>query len=303
VDYIEGRSNPWPFKEPSMTSIAITGASGKLGRATLQALSARNVPAGSVFPVMRDPGKGADLKGFQVRRGDYTDPASLEAAFQGVDRLLFISTSALGEERMLHHRNVVEAAKRARVGHILYTSVIKPSANAKFAASPGHFHTEALIRESGIPYTFFQNNLYLDIIPFLFGSATQTGVLTHCAGSGRIGFIARDDIAQALAAALTAPKLNQSYAITTSRPSYTLDEVAAALGKAAGKPIRYDSVSADEFRRLLEGAGVPAAGAAMAVALGEATRAGEFDASSPDLEKLLGRAPVSLEAFLASGAR
>jgi NAD(P)H dehydrogenase (quinone) len=283
-----------------MTSIAITGASGKLGRATLQALSARNVPAGSVFPVMRDPSKGADLaaQGSQVRRGDYTDPASLAAAFEGVDRLLFISTSALGEERMLHHRNVVEAAKRARVGHILYTSVIKPSASAKFAASPGHFHTEALIRASGIPYTFFQNNLYLDIIPFVFGSAVQTGVLTHCAGPGRIGFIARDDIAQALAAALTAAQLKQSYAITVNRPAYTLDDVAAALGKAAGKPVKYDSVSCDEFRRILEGAGVPPAGAAMAVAIGEATRAGEFDASSPDLEHLLGRAPVSLEAFL-----
>jgi NAD(P)H dehydrogenase (quinone) len=287
-----------------MNSIAITGASGKLGRATLQALSGRNVPAASVYPVMRDPSKGADLaeKGFQVRRGDYTDPASLEAAFKGVDRLLFISTSVVGEERMLHHRNVVAAAKRAGVGHILYTSVIKPSADAKFAASPGHFHTEALIRDSGIPHTFFRNNLYLDIIPFLFGSATQTGVLTHCAGSGRIGFIARDDIAQAAAAALTTARPNESYAITTSRLAYGLDEVATALGKSAGKTVRYNSVSADEFRRALEGAGVPPAGAAMAVAVGEATRAGEFDASSPDLEKLLGRAPVSLEAFLSRSA-
>jgi NAD(P)H dehydrogenase (quinone) len=303
VDYIEGRSNPWPFKEPSMTSIAITGASGKLGRATLQALSGHDVPAGGVFPVMRDPAKGADLaaKGFQVRRGDYTDPASLEAAFKGVERLLFISTSALGEERMLHHRNVVTAAKRAGVGHILYTSVIKPSADAKFGASPGHFHTEALIRESGIPHTFFQNNLYLDIIPFLFGSAVQTGVLTHCAGQGRIGFIARDDIAQALAAALTSAQLKQSYAITVNRPAYTFDDVAAALGKSAGKPVKYNSVSPDEFRSILEGAGVPPAGAAMAVAIGEATRAGEFDASSPDLERLLGRPPVSLDAFLSRG--
>jgi NAD(P)H dehydrogenase (quinone) len=287
-----------------MTSIAITGASAKLGRATLQALSGRNVPSGSVFPVMRDPSKGADLaaQGLQVRRGDYTDPASLEAAFKGVDRLLFISTSVVGEERMLHHRNVVAAARRAGVGHIVYTSVIKPSADAKFAASPGHFHTEALIRDSGIPHTFFRNNLYLDIIPFLFGSATQTGVLTHCAGPGRIGFIARDDIAQAAAAVLTTARPNQSYAITTSRPAYGFDEVAAALGKSAGKTVRYNSVSADEFRRALEAAGVPPAGAAMAVAVGEATRAGEFDASSPDLEQLLGRPPVSLEQFLSKSA-
>jgi NAD(P)H dehydrogenase (quinone) len=287
-----------------MTSIAITGASGKLGRATLQFLSKRNVPSASVFPVMRDLSKGRDLTagGFQVRRGDYTDPASLDAAFQGIDRLLFISTSALGEERMLHHRNVVEAARRAGVGHIVYTSVIKPSASAKFAASPGHFHTEALIRESGIPYTFFRNNLYLDIIPFLFGGATQTGVLTHAAGAGRIGFVAREDIAQALAAALTIARLNPIYSITVSRPAYGLDEVAAALGKSAGTTVRYNSVSADEFRRVLEGAGVPPTAVAMAVALGEAVRAEEFDESSPDLAQLLGRAPTSLEAFLSRSA-
>ncbi len=287
-----------------MTSIAITGASGKLGRATLQFLASRNVSSANVFPVIRDVAKGSDLaaRGFQVRRGDYTDPASLEAAFKGIDRLLFISTSALGEERMLHHRNVVAAARRAGVGHIVYTSVIKPSPTAKFAASPGHFHTEVLIRESGMPYTFFRNNLYLDIIPFLFGSALQTGVLTHCAGAGRIGFIAREDIAQALAAALTSAPLNPIYAITVSGPAYSLDEVADALGKSAGKTVRYQSVSPDEFRRVLEGAGVPPAGVAMAVALGEAANAGEFDASAPDLEQLLGRPPASLEAFLAKSA-
>jgi NAD(P)H dehydrogenase (quinone) len=287
-----------------MTSIAITGASGKLGRATLQFLASRNVPSAGVFPVMRDLSKGSDLtaRGFQVRHGDYTDPASLEAAFRGVDRLLFISTSVLGEERMLHHRNVVEAARRAGVGHIVYTSVIKPSPTAKFAASPGHFHTEELLRNSGIPHTLFRNNLYLDIIPFLFGAASQTGVLTHCAGAGRIGFVAREDIAEGLAAALTLARLNPIYPITVSRAPYGLDEVAAALGKAAGKTVRYQSVSPDEFRRVLEGAGVPPAGVAMAVALGEAVGAGEFDESSPDLEKLLGRPPTSLEAFVSKSA-
>jgi NAD(P)H dehydrogenase (quinone) len=285
-----------------MTTIAITGASGKLGRATLQFLSERKVPAAGIFPVMRDPAKGADLTagGLQVRRGDYTDVASLEAAFQGVDRLLFISTSVIGEERILHHRNVVEAARRARVGHILYTSVVKPSADAKFGASPGHFHTEAMIRDSGIPYAFFRNNLYLDIIPFLFGSATQTGVLTHAGGAGRIGFIARRDIAEALANALTTARLDPIYSITTSRPAYSLEEVASALGKSAGKAVRYSSVSTDEFRRVLEGVGLPSPVVDMSVALAEAVRGGEFDESSPDLEKLLGRTPTSLEAFLSN---
>ena len=156
-----------------MTTIGVTGATGKLGRATLQFLLARGVAPETVRPIARDLAKAHDLvdQKFDVAYGNYTDAALLEAAFSGVDQLLFISTSALGEERMLHHRNVVNAAKGAGIRHILYTSVIKPTADARFAASPGHFHTEALIRESGIPFTFFRNNLYLDIVPFLFGSA------------------------------------------------------------------------------------------------------------------------------------
>lgn len=285
-----------------MTTIAITGASGKLGRATAQFLLKRGVPPASLIAVARDPAKAGDLAAqkVEVRQGDYTDPASLEKAFAGVDRLLFVSTSVLGEERMLHHRNVVNAAQAARVGHVLYTSVIKPSATAKFAASPGHFHTEVLIRESGLPHTFFRNNLYMDIIPFVFAGAAETGVLTNSAGDGRIGFVARDDMAEAFAnvlASSAAPKA--VYAITPSRPCYGLAEVAAALGKAAGKAVRYESVPPEEFRRVLESRGVPPPGVAMAVALGDAIRAGEFDESSKDLEGLLGRAPVTLEAFLA----
>src|SRR5690606_8055541 len=171
-------------------------------------------------------------------------------------------------------------------------------ATAKFAASPGHFHTEALIRDAGIPYTFFRNNLYLDIIPFVFGEALQTGTLAHNGGNGRIGFIAREDIALALAAALTSGEhRSREYAITAIRP-YDLAEVASALGAAASRTITYQPLSTDDFRRALEAKGLPAPAVAMSVALGEAVRAGEFDAASTDLKQLLGREPIALEPFL-----
>lgn len=283
-----------------MSLIAVTGASGKLGRATIGFLLERKFTPNSIVAVVRDPQKVADLaaRGVQARRGDYTDPASLEAAFRGAEKLVFISTSALGEERMLHHRNVVNAARAAGVRHIFYTSVIKPAANAKFAASPGHFHTEALIRESGIPYTFFRNNLYLDIIPFLFGDALQSGSLAHNGGSGRIGFIAREDIAYALAAALTGGEhANREYPITAISP-YSLSEVASALGDAGGKSVTYVPITSDDFRKTLEAKGLPAPAVEMTVALGEAVQAGEFDAGSMQLERLMGRAPVALAPFL-----
>ena len=283
-----------------MTRIAITGASGKLGSATLDFLLARGFPAGDIVAVGRDPAKTAAFatRGVDVRHGDYLDVRSLEHAFRDVERLLFISTSALGDERMHQHRNVVSAAHAAQVGHIFYTSVVKPAPHAIFAASPGHFHTEALIRESGIAHTFFRNNLYLDLVPLMFGSAVTTGKLAHNAADGRIGFVSRQDIAEALAVALSMNPVAQVHDITAITP-YGLADVAAALGKASGKQITYEPLSSEEFRGLLEGLGLPAPVVGMSVALGEAMRAGEFDVGSRDLERLLGRAPTTLQDFLA----
>ena len=285
-----------------MSTIGITGASGNLGRATLEFLIDRGVAPASIVAVARDPSKLAELagRGVQVRRADYTDVDSLEAAFRGVDKLLFISTSALGEERMLHHRNVVSAAVNAGVKHIVYTSVVGPSASAKFAASPGHFNTETLVKDSGIPYTFFRNNLYLDLVPLLYGSAADSGVLTHFVGDSRIGFVLRRDIAEALANILTkGDHTNRIYNITVPGKAYSHADIAAALSKSSGKNVRYQSVSVDEFRKALESAGLPPARVGMSVGLGEAILAGEFDHSSPDLEKLLGRAPTTVEQLLA----
>ncbi|HTY94481.1 MAG TPA: SDR family oxidoreductase [Steroidobacteraceae bacterium] len=284
-----------------MTTIAVTGATGKLGRATLQHLTARGLAPESIRPIVRDLAKAHDLvdRRFDVAYGNYTDAALLEAAFSGVEKLLFISTSALGEERMLHHRNVVSAARGAGVKHIIYTSVVKPLAVACFAASPGHFHTEALIRESGIPYTFFRNNLYLDIVPFVFGGALATGTLSHSGGNGRIGFVAREDIAEGLARVLTSDgHLNREYPITVNRECYGLPEIAAELGRASGRIIQYKPLTTDEFRLFLQQAGLPPPVVEMSVAMGDAVRAGEFDLSSPVFEQLLGRAPVDLRTFL-----
>src|SRR5262245_16131699 len=243
-----------------MGRIAITGASGKLGGATLRFLLDRGTAPASIVAVVRDPSKVAELaaRGIEVRRGDYTDARSLEDAFRGVDKLVFISTSALGEERLLHHGNVVNAARAAQVRHIIYTSAIKPAPKAVFAAAPGHFHTERLIRESAIPYTFFRNNLYLDLVPLMFGEALQTGSLVHNGGNGRIGFVAREDIAAGLAAAVvTGDHTNREYPITAVAP-YSLSDVAAALGKASGKRVSYAPVASEEFRKALEAKGVPA---------------------------------------------
>jgi NAD(P)H dehydrogenase (quinone) len=280
-----------------MGLIAITGASGKLGGATISCLLERKTPAGAIVAVVRDPAK-LTVRGPAVRRADYTDPRALEKAFKGIEKLLFISTSVIGEERMVHHRNVVDAARVAGVGHIVYTSVVKPSADAIFAASPGHFQTEALVRESGIPYTFFRDNLYMDLIPFMFGNAVESGKIVHNAGAGRVGFVARRDVATALAAALSSgDHTGKSYDISAPSP-YSLGDVAAALGRASRRTVTYQPVRSDEFRKVLEEKGAPAPIIGMSVALGDAIRAGEFDVASTDLTRLMGRPPETLDAFL-----
>ena len=283
-----------------MALIGITGASGKLGGAPIRFLLQRKVAPHRIAAVVRDPAKVADLaaQGVQVRRGDYTDIRSLEDAFRGIDNLLFISTNFVGEERMLQHRNVVNAARAVGVRHVVYTSVIKPAPDANFAAAPGHFHTEALIRESGMRYTFFRNNLYADLVPLMFGEALQTGTVVHNGGDGRIGFVAREDIAHALAAVLAKGEdVDREYAITAVK-SYSLNDVATALSQASGKTVSYTPVSSDAFLKALEARGLPPPIVAMSVGLGEAIRAGEFDARSTDLERLLGRTPTTLESFL-----
>src|SRR5688572_11435770 len=283
-----------------MTRIAVTGASGKLGAATLNFLLESGVPPRDLTAVVRDPGKASALaqRGIQVRRADYTDATSLENAFRGIQRLAFISTSALGEERMLQHRHVVNAARTACVAHIFYTSVIKPAADAKFAASPGHFHTEELIRASGIPHTLFRNNLYMDLVPLMFGGAQATGKLAHNGGAGRVGFVARQDVAEALATSLSLDQQEgRTYAITAPTP-YSLADVAAALARASMKSISYDPLTSEDFRKLLQAIPLPPPVVEMSVALGEAIRAGEFDAGSDDVEQLMGRAPLTLDALL-----
>ena len=283
-----------------MSKIAVTGASGKLGSATIEFLLRRNVAPADIVAVVRDPAKAAALaeRGIEVRRGDYADLPSLKSAFRGIDKLAFISTSALGEERLLHHGNVVKAARTADVGHIFYTSVIKPAEVAHFVASPGHFKTEVLVRDSGIPCTFLRNNLYLDLVPFMFGDAVASGTLAHNGGDGRIGFVARRDIAEAFATVLAVgDHTGRAYAITAVTP-YGLRDVARALGKANGKNMSYTPLSNEEFRRRLQATPMPPPIIDMSIALGNAIRAGEFDAGPGDLEGLLGRAPVTLEAFL-----
>lgn len=253
-----------------------------------------------VAALVRDPekAKGLASRGVELRKGDYEDFQSLQQAFKGIDRLVFISSSEIGEIRNRQHANVVKAAKEAGVNHVYYTSIVNPTEEAVFAASPGHYLTEKGIRDAGMSYTFFRNNLYMDLVPAIIGDAAETGTLYFAAGDQRAGFVLREDIAEALSRlVLEGDRENKVYTIS-SPETYSFVDVAVALNKAAGKPIKYVAISTEEMKNAMKEGGVPENIIDVTTNMADALQQGEFDTFDPALSRLLGRDPVNLETFM-----
>lgn len=279
--------------------ILITGASGNLGKSLIDFLL-KNTRTEEVAALVRDPQKADALQSreVQIRQGDYEDYNSLQKAFEGVEKLVFISTSVTGEDRNRQHSNVVKAAKEAGVQHVYYTSIVNPSENATFSATPGHYLTEKWIKEAGLGYTFFRNNLYMDLIPAIVGNAAETGTLYFAAGDQRASFVLREDIAEALAnVVLDENRENKIYTIASPH-AYTFVDVAVALDKAVGKSIKYVSISTQDMKNSMQEAGVPQPIVEITTNMADALQKGEFDTPDPTLAKLLGREPVDLETFV-----
>ena len=281
--------------------LAITGATGQLGHATLQALLPKVAPQ-EIVAVVRDPQKATALPplGVQVRQGDYNDPASLVAAFQGIDTVLLISTSETDNDlRIRQHQQAIDAARQAGVRHLVYTSIVNPSPNSQFGATPGHFATEEYLRTSGLTYTIFRNTLYLDLVPMLVGQDVVTsGKIYFAAGDGKVSYALRDEIGQALANVLTTTGHdNQTYDIAPG-PAYSFQDIAATLSEVTGQPVAYVPISGDDLAAGMRQHQVPEPMIALLQGMASAMQAGEFDLASPTFERLLGRRPTDLENYL-----
>ncbi|GAB4015980.1 SDR family oxidoreductase [Spirosoma koreense] len=277
--------------------IAITGASGHLGKATLEFLLTKTSPE-TLVALVRDPQKVSDLaaKGVQVRAGDYNDPASLVESLAGVDKLVLISSSELGEERVRQHANVINAAKEAGVKQIFYTSAPNPSAEALFTPAIDHFRTEALLTESGVPFTIFRNNLYLEVLPGIIGDAAQSGKLYFPAGAGKVSFVSRTDIAEALANALTSDGHENKIYDIGAPVAWSFDDIVAALSQD-GHPVEYIDIPTSAYEAELA-KHLPAPFVKMYSGMAEAVKHDDFNVPDTTLETLLGHAPISLPDFL-----
>lgn len=282
--------------------ILVTGATGHFGKAAIQHLLKKGVAAKDIAALVRDENKAADLKseGVNILKGDYDDYKSLVKAFTGVDKLLFVSGSDI-EKRGPQQLAVVKAAKQAGVPYILYTSFERSTEDGSSAVAfiaNSHLATEKAIKDSGIAYTFFRNNLYTDFIPMFIGEKVlETGVYWP-SGEGRLSAAVREEMAEAAANVLTSEGHEGKEYIISAEENVSFGDVAGIISKASGKEIAFVSPSQEEYKSTLTNAGVPAEYIGMFAGFAEAIKNGEFETSEHDLSKLLGRKATSVGEYL-----
>jgi NAD(P)H dehydrogenase (quinone) len=276
-------------------SIAITGASGQLGRLTAEAVFEKVAPSDVVL-VTRTPAALADLaeRGAVVRAGDFDDPATLAEAFAGVERLLLISASVIGN-RVHQHRAAIDAAVAAGVRSVAYTGIGNPSHSNPGAAARDHRETEEALLASGLEWTFLRNGIYAESLLNGAGATIASGRLITNAGEGRTAYAARADCAAAAAAVLTGEGHDRKAYDITSADALNAADVAALFTELSGRQVEPVYLSDDEWiATMVEHAGMPEPLAQAIATFGIAARWGYLGAVSPTVQELTGRAPVSV---------
>ena len=277
--------------------IVITGATGQLGRLVIQSLL-NKLPASQIVAAVRNPARAADLAalGVQIRNADYTDPASLEVAFKGAEKVLLISSSEIGQ-RTAQHRNVIDAAKKAGVSLVAYTSILHAD-RSPLGLAAEHVATEAYLRESGLRHVLLRNGWYTENYLASVQPALQHGAFIGSAGEGRIASAARADYAEAAAVALTTPDQAGKVYELAGDDSYTLAEFAAELRRQSGKNVPYVNLPEADFKAALLGAGLPEPLAALlADSDVGASKGGLFD-DQRQLSALIGRPTTPLATLM-----
>jgi NAD(P)H dehydrogenase (quinone) len=284
-------------------SLVITGATGHLGRLVVEDLLGRGVPAGDITAAGRDVTKVKDLadRGVRVRHIDYDDPASLDAAFRGADRILLISASVPGD-RARQHGNAIDAAARAGAGLLAYTSIANAGTTTMRLAGE-HQATEAALRASGLTHVVLRNSWYTENYTAQIPAILQRGELAGSAGDGRVSAATRADYAAAAAAVLAGdgPAEGQSrvYELGGDQ-AFTLAELAAEISAQAGRPVSYRDLPEDEYARLLAGAGLPEAAAATMADADRGLARGDLYVDSGHLRQLIGRPTTALRDAVAA---
>ncbi|WP_406146492.1 SDR family oxidoreductase [Streptomyces sp. NBC_01012] len=272
-------------------STVITGASGHLGRLIVDQLLAAGTPPEQIVATGRDTGKLADLarNGITVRHADFADPQTLDSAFAGTDALMLVSTTTV-DERFDNARNAIDAAGRAGVSRIVYTSILN-APTSQMTLADAHRRTEEYLRDSGVPFAILRNGWYLENYTDQLPMITQYQALLGSAHDGRVSAVARGDLAAAAAAVLTQDgHLGATYELGGT--PFTLTELAATFSEVLGTHIAYRDMSVADYTATLTGAGLPPEMAAAVADADAGLARGELFTDSADLVELIGR-PVT----------
>ena len=275
-------------------SIVVTGATGQLGRHVLEALLERGVAAGNIVAAGRSVAKLADFveRGVRVQPMDYADAGSVAAALKGATRVLLISGSEVGQ-RVDQHRTVIEAAKAEGVELLAYTSIANADTTSMLLADE-HKATEALLRESGVPFVLLRNGWYLENYTEQLPGALAQGAVAGSAGDGKVSGAARADYAQAAAAVLVADGQSGKVYELGGDEAFSMADLAAEISAATGKAVSYNDLPAGDYAELLASVGVPEAFAEILADSDLGIARGDLLVSTGDLRRLIGRPTTSL---------
>lgn len=272
--------------------IGITGATGAIGGLTARMLAEAGTPTRLL---VRNPERAPRLPGAEAARCDYADPAGAEQALTGVTTLLMISASE-SAERLEQHQHFVDAAAAAGVRHVVYTSFFGAAPDATFALARDHHVTEAMLRSSGLAWTFLRDNMYADFLPGLVG---DDGVIRGPAGDGAVAAVARADVAAVAAALLPDPAAHAGATLDLTGPQdLTMTDVATILSRP-GRPVRYQEETVPEAYESRRAPGVPDWQLDAWVSTYTAIAAGELSGPTDVVRRITGRAPWSLAEVVA----
>lgn len=277
-------------------TIAITGATGQLGRLVVEKLKTRTSPS-DLVALVRSPAKAADL-GIVAREFDYAKPETLANALAQVDTLLLISSSEIGQ-RAQQHRNVIEAAKKAGVKRVVYTSLLHADTSVLNLAAE-HIETEQMLKASGIVHTILRNGWYTENYAGSIPGALAGGAFIGSAGNGKISSAARADYAEAAAVVLTSPGHDGKTYELAGDSAYTLTDLAAEISRQSGKTIPYKNLPQADYAAALAGFGLPE-GFANAIASWDlGASQGALYEDRRQLSGLIGRPTTPLSAVVAA---
>ncbi|MGK9124564.1 SDR family oxidoreductase [Olivibacter sp. SA151] len=284
--------------------ILVTGATGNLGKATINSLLNKGISANNIAALVRDESKSAEFKskGIQVRIGDYQNFESLKSAFQDVDKLLLISSSSEIVHRFEQHKNVINAAKETGVGHIIYTSFDMVDLRRSIMGEDVQYHadTSDYLKQIAVPYTLMDNTLYADMIPLLSATNIWDEGVSIPAGNGKTPFLPISEMAEALAVVLTTPGHENKEYVIAADAAFSFAEIADLISDMLGRSVTYYQPEVDSYIAQLVQNGFSEDDSAYVARFGEAIARGEFDTNKSDVKQLLGRSPISLKDFLRS---